>query len=200
MNLILFLFLVVGIFGFLLSGNGGALLPLVTRTTADCGTFILNLMFLTAFFSGIIKIGEDAGLIRLISKLLHPLLKRIFQTKSKKTLEKISANISANMLGIGNAATPSGLAAMKELDSENPTPLLPSADMCKFMLFNTCSVQLMPTTILGLRAMAGSNRPDLVVLPVILVSFCSLFLGLTLCSLWYPRWRCKARKEFSCDK
>lgn len=160
----------------------------VSKATSDCGSFVLKLLFLTAFFSGIIQVGEEAGIVRMISKLLRPLLRRIFDTKRETTLDKISINIGANLLGIGNAATPSGLAAMQELNQENKNRIYPSDDMCRFILFNTCSVQLIPTTILGLRAMAGSATPAGIVLPVILVSFFSLALGFFLCQ-WLLRIR-----------
>ncbi len=192
MNVIFSGFLILGICFFLANGNPGALMTTITKATSDCGSFVLKLLFLTAFFSGIIQVGEDAGIVRKISKFLRPLLQRIFGTKNEKILDKISVNIGANLLGIGNAATPSGLAAMEELNREHKNRDYPSDDMCRFVLFNTCSVQLIPTTILGLRAMAGSPAPSAIVLPVIGVSFSSLCLGLLLCQ-WLLRIRKKRR-------
>lgn len=159
-------------------------MTVITKATADCGSFVLKLLFLTAFFSGVIEVAQEAGLVQKLSRLLYPILKRMFETRSKDTLEKISVNMGANLLGIGNAATPSGLAAMKQLDWENKS-IRPSRDMCRFLLCNTCSIQLIPTTICGLRAMAGSQTPSAIVLPVILVSFSSLMLGLFLCNRWF---------------
>lgn len=190
MNVIFSVFLILGIAFFIVNGNPGALMSTVTKATSDCGSFVLKLLFLTAFFSGVIQVGEDAGIVRKISKFLRPLLRLIFETKNEKILNKISVNIGANLLGIGNAATPSGLAAMEELNLEHQNRDYPSDDMCRFILFNTCSVQLIPTTILGLRAMAGSPSPSAIVLPVIGVSFSSLFLGLCLCQ-WFLRIRRK---------
>ncbi len=182
MSYVFSFFLVMGTICYLLTGRISELMKVVTQTTSNCGTFVLQLMFLTAFFSGIIKIGEDIGLTRVLSKFLRPVLNRLFHTKSDSALQKIATNISANLLGIGNAATPSGLCAMKELDKENQESQLPSDDMCRFLLFNTCSVQLIPTTILGLRAMAGSNNSSVILLPVICVSITSLLVGLLLCN------------------
>lgn len=194
MNVIFGGFLILGIVFFIGNANAGEFLTTVTAATSECGSFVLKLLFLTAFFSGIIEVGEEAGIVKLISKLLHPLLKRIFQTKNEKTLDRISVNIGANLLGIGNAATPSGLAAMQALDHEHKGRSYPSGDMCRFVLFNTCSVQLIPTTIAGLRAMAGSPAPFAIVLPVIGVSFSSLLLGLLLCQ-WLLQIRSKRRNE-----
>ena len=172
-----------------MTGRINEMMPLLTKTTAECGTFVIKLLFLTGFFSGIIKIGEDVGLTNKLSLLLRPLLNRIFKTKNSDTVNQIAVNISANMLGIGNAATPSGLSAMKKLDGENKKPSIPSDDMCRFILFNTCSLQLIPTTILGLRAMAGSKNPAVIIVPVIFVSLGSLAFGLLLCN-----WCLKKRK------
>lgn len=183
MSYIFSFFLLSGILFFAMQGNIGQMLPVITEATGNCGSFVLKLLFLTAFFSGVIQMGEDAGLMQKISGFLQPLLKRIFETNNSKILKKISINISANLLGIGNAATPSGLAAMEVLDEENNQSSHPSDDMCRFVLFNTCSIQLIPTTIMGLRAMAGSKNPTVIVLPVIMVSFFSLITGLLICNL-----------------
>ena len=183
MSYIFSFFLLSGIFFFALQGNIHQILSVITEATGNCGSFILKLLFLTAFFSDIIQMGEDAGIMQKLSHLLHPLLKRIFQTDNPRILQKIAVNISANLLGIGNAATPSGLAAMEALDKENKQTSHLSGDMCRFVLFNTCSVQLIPTTIMGLRAMAGSESPSVIVLPVLLVSFLSLAFGLLICNI-----------------
>lgn len=187
MNYVFSFFMILGIIFYLLTGRISELMNLITKTTADCGSFVLKLLFLTAFFSGILKIGEGVGITSFLKKLLSPLLGRIFDTKEEGTLNQISLNISSNMLGIGNAATPSGLLAMKKLDQENKKKEKPSKDMCRFLLFNTCSVQLLPTTILGLRAMAGSKNPSIILFPVIMVSITSLVLGLFFCNLILKR-------------
>lgn len=181
MNYIFSFFLLSGIGFFIAQGKAGEIVSVMTEATSSCGSFVLKLLFLTAFFSGVIQIAEDGGIVAKISRFLMPLLRRIFSTKDKAVLGKISVNIGANLLGIGNAATPSGLNAMKLLDEENNHLKTPSEDMCTFLLFNTCSIQLIPTTIMALRAMAGSETPSAIVLPVILVSFLSLLCGLFLC-------------------
>ena len=167
----------------MLNQNPGQLTNIITNATANCSSFVLKLLFLTAFFSGMIKIAEEIGLTKLLSKLLSPMLAKIFKTKNQKTLQKISVNISANMLGIGNAATPSGLAAMEELDKEVTKDGTSTPDMCRFILFNTCSVQLIPTTVIGLRAMAGSRSPSAVVVPVLITGLLGLLCALLLCKL-----------------
>lgn len=160
----------------------GELSTIISSATANCGSFVMKLLFLTAFFSGMIQLGEEIGLTKVLAKLLSPILNRLFHTKNEKAKKLISLNISANMLGIGNAATPSGLAAMEELNREVKNGS-PSPDMCRFILFNTCSVQLIPTTVIGLRAMAGSSSPSSVVIPVLVTGFSGLVGALFLCHL-----------------
>ncbi|MBE7019266.1 MAG: hypothetical protein E7413_05270 [Ruminococcaceae bacterium] len=191
MGYVISFFWIWGIIFLAINHNLGQLTNIITTATANCASFVLKLLFLTAFFSGMIKIAEEIGLTRLLSKLLSPILAKIFKTKNQKTLQKISVNISANMLGIGNAATPSGLAAMEELDKEVKSDGYPTPDMCRFILFNTCSVQLIPTTVIGLRAMAGSVSPSAVVIPVLVTGFLGLISALFLCklALSYQKWR-----------
>lgn len=183
MGYVISFFWISGIVFLAINQNLGQLTNIITTATANCGSFVLKLLFLTAFFSGMIQIAEEIGFTNILSKLLSPVLVKIFKTKEQKTIQKISVNISANMLGIGNAATPSGLAAMEELDKEIKTDGLPTPDMCRFILFNTCSVQLIPTTVIGLRAMAGSTSPASVVIPVLITGFLGLMGALLLCKL-----------------
>ena len=86
-------------------------------------------------------------------------------------------NITANILGMGNAATPMGMLAAQTLDSENPTPEKPSANMCMLVVLNTTSFQLLPTTILALRAAAGSQNPTSIILPVWCASLFAVCIG-----------------------
>lgn len=195
MNYVFSFFVLSGIFFFFQNGTLSELITVIGDSCVNCSAFVLKLMFLTAFFSGIIKIAEDCGIVKQLSNLLSRVLFKIFQTKNEAIMQKISINISANMLGIGNAATPSGLAAMEALDKENRHRSVPSEDMCRFMLFNTCSVQLVPTTILGLRAMAGSENPAVILIPVLTVSLICLTWGLFICKLFYGVFHKSQSKE-----
>jgi spore maturation protein A len=187
MNYIFALFIVVGILFSLFTGREGDIVKTIVDATTDCSYFVLKLIFITAFFSGVIKVAEDSGMISKLSFLIKKVISKIFSSKKKETLDKMTLNISANILGIGNAATPLGLFAMKELDIENNHKDKPSLDMCKFIIFNSCSVQLIPTTILGLRQVANSANPTAIILPVIITSFISLTFGLILVSFLYKR-------------
>ena len=183
MGYVISFFWITGIIFLAINQNLGQLTNIITTATANCGTFVLKLLFLTAFFSGMLKIAEEIGLTKWLSRLLSPILTKLFHTKNQAALQKISLNISANMLGIGNAATPLGLSAMEELDKETKKEGFPTPDMCRFILFNTCSVQFIPTTVIGLRAMAGSSSPSAMVIPVLITGFSGLVGALVLCKL-----------------
>ena len=103
----------------------------------------------------------------------------------QKAKKYIAVNMSANILGMGNAATPMGIKAMQCLDKENNNPLYTSKNMCTLVVLNTTSVQLIPTTIIALRVAAGSANPFSVILPIWISSFTAAFIALTLTKLLY---------------
>ena len=187
MNFIFVFFIASAIIFSFFSGNQSGIFDIITSALGECGEFMVKIIFLTGFFSGIMRIAEESGTLEKLCSFIVKIINRIFKTKDKTAKNKIALNISANMLGIGNAATPAGLEAMKELDRINGGSRYPSYDMCKFMIFNTCSVQLIPTGVMSIRAMAGSSEPSKVILPVIIVSFASLIFGLTVLKLLFRK-------------
>lgn len=189
MNFIFVFFIASAIIFSFLSGTQSSIFDIITASLNDCGSFMVRIIFLTGFFSGLMRIAEESGIADKLCGFVIKTAGRIFKTKNASAKNKIALNISANILGIGNAATPAGLEAMKELDRLNGGSIYPSYDMCKFMIFNTCSVQLIPTTVMSLRALAGSQDPSGVILPVITVSFASLFFGLGVLKILYRKER-----------
>ena len=127
------------------------------------------------------RIAEKAGLTAILGHICSPLLKVLFHdmdTKSKKA-RYISMNIAANLLGLGNAATPLGLQAMKEMQKENiTTPKTASRHMITFVVINTASIQLIPTTIAALRTKYGSVNPMEIMPSIWIASVLSLLVGL----------------------
>ena len=142
----------------------------------DSVRVVLSFAGMMCFWSGILKIAEHGGASGKLERLLRPVLSRLFPKLKKggAALCKITENITANLLGMGNAATPAGIAAMAELDKENPTPETPSDEMCIFTILNTSSVQLIPATIISLRAAAGAENPSAIIIPVWICSAISL--------------------------
>lgn len=183
MNYVFTFFIILAVIFSFFTGMKSEIFKIISDAANDCGFFVLKLMFMTAFFSGIIKVAENSGIMSKMSFFVNKIIKKIFNTKNKAALDKITLNITSNMLGIGNAATPLGLFAMKELDRDNNFSEKPSYNMLKFFMFNTCSVQLIPSTVLGLRAMSGSQNPSAIIIPVIITSFANLAFGLFICRL-----------------
>ncbi len=118
------------------------------------------------FWTGIMKIAETSGVSERINKLLSPVVKRLFPNAGEKAREYATLNITANLLGMGNAATPMGIMSAQEMDKENPTPEKPSKDMCMLVALNTTAFQLIPSTIIALRAGALSHNPASIIVPV----------------------------------
>ncbi len=186
MGIIISLFFIISLIFSFITGNSDKIFSIITNSLNDTSLFVLQLIFITAFYSGIMNIAKESGITDKLGFLIKKLTSKIFKTKDSDTLEKITLNISANMLGIGNAATPMGLMAMKKLDEECEDNF-PSYDMCKFIAFNTCSVQIIPASIITLRSLSGSQNPSAVILPILITSFSSLTFALILLRILYPK-------------
>ena len=150
----------------------------------------LGLTGIMALWLGIMRIGEKGGAIDILSKLFAPLFAKLFPEVStnSKAYGAMIMNISANMLGLDNAATPLGLKAMKELQEENPDKNKASNAQILFLVLNTSGLTLIPTSIIALRAtaMAENNiigNPADVFLPILIATYCSTIAGLMLVSI-----------------
>ena len=130
-------------------------------------TVLLSFAGMMCFWSGILKIAENSGAAAFCEKLLAPIIRRLFPNVSDR--KNITLNIIANLLGMGNAATPAGIAAMSQLDEENRNRPHPSREMSRFAVLNTASLQLFPTTIIGILASFGDSNPYRIV-PLIWIS------------------------------
>ena len=146
----------------------------------------LGLTGTLTLWMGILKIGEDSGLINRLAAFLSPVLTRLFPEipKGHPALGAIFMNISANMLGLDNAATPMGLKAMQELQSVNKQKDTASNSMIMFLTLNTSGVTIIPVSIMAYRAKAGAVDPTDVFLPLLLTSLCSTLVGLVVCSIY----------------
>lgn len=134
-------------------------------------TFMLTLGGSMCLWSGLLRVADKAGLTRLFARLTAPLMRRLFPDLPSEgaACRAISMNVAANMLGLGNAATPLGLQAMKHLRAAAPQTTRATRNMVVFAVLNTASVQLIPTTVAALRAEAGSAAP-FAILPAVWLS------------------------------
>ncbi len=151
----------------------------------------IALLGIMCLWTGLSKIGERAGLTRVFAKILRPVLKLIFPKLKSDSLavSAIVMNVVANLLGMGNAATPLGIKAVGELKKLNKGRTTASDEMCMFVVINTASIQLLPATLISMRQTYGSVNPGEVILPVWIVSICALIVGITVAKILERRRR-----------
>ena len=164
----------------LLSGRVTLLAESILKSGEQTTELLLSMCGLICLWSGMMKIAERSGICDFLAKALKPLLRKLFKGASNKAYSAIVMNISANLLGLSNAATPLGIIAMKELKEGLREEGRASSAMINFVLINTVGIQLLPTTVAALRMSEGSTEPFSVMIPVISVSFISLAVVLLL--------------------
>ena len=158
--------------------------PLMMKATFDSAKtgfeIALGLTGVMTLWLGVMKIGEKAGFLALLTRLLVPLFRRLMPDvpPDHPALGSITMNMAANMLGLDNAATPMGLKAMRELQTLNPTPDTASDAQILFLVINASSVTLLPVTIFTYRAQLGAADPTDVFIPILLATYCSTLVGL----------------------
>lgn len=145
----------------------------------------IGLTGMLTLWMGMLKVGEDSGLVGRLAKALSPVLTKLFPDipKNHPALSSIFMNISANMLGLDNAATPMGLKAMKELQRLNTQKDSASNPMIMFLTINTSGLTIIPISILAYRAKAGAAEPADVFIPLLLTTLCSTMVGLLVVSV-----------------
>ncbi len=138
-------------------------------------TIAIGLWGVMALWLGVMRLAERAGLVQRIAYGLRPLMLRLFPEvpPDHPAMGSMLMNMAANMLGLGNAATPLGLRAMRDLESLNPRPTVASNAMCTFLAINTSSVQLIPATAIAILASAGSTRPTVIVGTAFFATLCA---------------------------
>ena len=141
----------------------------------------VSLVGIMCLWNGVMQVLEDAGLVARLARLWRPFLRVFFPDTYGKCGEEISANVSANLLGLGNAATPLALAALDKMKKSAGGSSLPTRDMITLAVMNTASFSLLPTTIISLRRAAGSASPSSVVAPFWICSFVCWLFALCLC-------------------
>ena len=144
-------------------------------------TIALPLVGIFALWLGIMRLAELSGLVGLLARALRPVTRRLFPDVPAEhpALGAMAMNIAANMLGLGNAATPLGLRAMRGLESLNPRPGIASNAMCTFLAINTSSVQLIPTTAVAILAVNGARNPWSIIGSAFLATCCACAAGIT---------------------
>lgn len=151
--------------------------------------FVVQLMGVLCFFLGLMQVAEASGILRFIARVLHPVLRRLFPDvpPGHPAMGAMVMNCSANMLGLGNAATPFGLKAMQALNTLNSTPHVATRAMILFLAINASSITLLPMGVIALRASAGAANPAAVVPMIWIATTCSTLTAVVSCWL-LSRW------------
>ena len=161
-------------------GNGGALAASIPVGAQAGVSLAISIAGSICLWTGVGKLMEHAGVTEMLSKLLRPILGRLFPTTRRDSTagQYLSANICANILGLGNAATPMGIQAAKRL-KDPKCPGVATDELCRLVVLNTASIQLIPTNVAAIRASLGAAAPFDILPAVWITSLCSAAIGLT---------------------
>ena len=161
----------------LLFVDPGAALSTMIDASTSALTLCIELCAVYAVWLGLLEIVDATGLGKKLAKLLRPLIRKLFRVDNEEIEKMIALNMSANMLGLGNAATPMGIKAMQALDDGSGKATF---SMIMLVVVNATSIQLLPSTVIGLRANAGSADPADIILPTILATIVTVSIGISL--------------------
>jgi spore maturation protein A len=155
------------------------------QSATEAGTYALGLAGGMALWLGLMKVAEEAGVVRALARAARPVLVRLFPEvpADHPAMGSMLMNVSANVLGLGNAATPFGVRAMQELESLSPHPGTATDAQALFCALNTASLQLVPVTVLTLRTAAGSRAPQEIVGATLLASACGVAVAIVAAKL-----------------
>jgi spore maturation protein A len=158
-----------------LEGRVGELPGAIADSAGRAVTLSIGLVGMLSLWLGLMKVAERAGLVQILARMARPLLGRLFPEvpADSPAMGAMVMNISANMLGLGNAATPFGIKAMEELEKANPTPGTATDAQALFCALNTASLQLVPASVIALRAAAGARQPADILGATLLASACA---------------------------
>jgi spore maturation protein A len=165
-----------------LGGNIGVVSQAAFSAAGASVKLAIEMCGILCLWMGLMKLAEEAGLMQTAARLIAPVARRLFPTLAKDdpALSLITMNIAANMLGLGNAATPFGLKAMEHLQRKNPLKDTASAPMITLLALNTSCITLIPTLVISLRSQAGSTNPTEIIGATIIASTCGACFALIL--------------------
>lgn len=175
MNLVWLFFIITGILFAMATGRVDVVTDAAFSSAEKAVTIAFGLIGAIALWSGIVKIAEEAGFTQLLAWTLRPVIRWLFPSLPSRSpaAAAVLMSMGANLLGLGNAATPLGLKAMEEMQRLNPTPDEATDAMCTFLAITTSSITLIPATVLALRAKLGSSDPAEIVGTTIVATFFS---------------------------
>lgn len=205
MNWLWGIMLLLGLIACMVSGNAEGAMDAMLAGAGEAVTLSLSLAGAYMLWMGLMNVAKEAGLIDALARAVRKPLALLFP-RSPDAVAPVTLNLAANFFGMGSAATPFGLAAMKELRAAADRDGVPegtaSDDMCMFLSLNSSAVELLPTSVLALRAAAGSTDVYCVVLPTFLASLLAFASAIALCRffcrVWPPSGKARAVRHARC--
>lgn len=185
LNIIWPLFIIGSYVYAIINGNIETVNTEIFDSVNDAVSLSLDLLGSMCLWCGIMKITQNTSLISKFTKLLNPIINLLFPEikENKQAKEEIAMNLTANIMGIGNAATPLGLKAMETLQKENKDKTTLSNPMIMLIVLNTASLQIIPTTIIAIRVSLESKNPTEIIVPVWIATMCAAITGITVVKL-----------------
>ena len=185
LNIVWPIFIIISFSYAIFSGNLQSLNTSIFDSVESAVNLSITMLGTICLWSGIINIANHTKIIQIINKLLKPVIKFLFPEikYNQKAQNEISMNMVANILGLGNAATPLGLKAMETLQKENKNKNELSNSMIMLIVLNTASIQLIPTTIIAIRSSLNSKNPTAIIFPVWIATICAAITGITVTKL-----------------
>lgn len=179
----------IGIIYALVNGTIDEVNKALFESADEAVTLSIKLISVLVFWLGIMKIAEEAGILKVIAKLFKPIITRLFPEipKDHPAIGYILSNIAANMFGLGNAATPLGIKAMEEMKKLNGGSEEASRSMITFLAINTAGLTLIPTTVIAIRMQYNSLNPTEIVGTTVIASLCALLSAIMLDRYFYYR-------------
>lgn len=191
MNYIFGGFIVLGIVYSFITGNTSYINDSLITSGGNAIEMILKMIPLLCLWMGVMKIASSSGLLGVMSKklsrIIHPLFPEL--DRDSEAISYIATNMAMNMLGTGSGATPFGLKAFEELQKDNPKKDTATRSMITFLVINTASVTIIPTTVISLRTLNGSVNPTEIILASIIVTVLSCGFGIVVDRIFYHLWR-----------
>lgn len=157
----------------------------IFESTKQAVELSFSMLGTICLWNGLMAIAVKTSIVKKFEKILKPLIKKLFldSEKNEKVRENITMNIISNMMGLGNAATPVGLKAMEEMQKINKDKNKLSNSMALFIVLNTASIQIVPTTVIAIRNSLKSNNPGIVIFPVWIATICAAIAAITTAKL-----------------
>ena len=193
LNFIWPFFIVISFIYAMLNGRIEEVNNSVFDSTKSAVDLTISLLGTTCLWTGIMQIASSTKIVEHLSKLLKPIMKKLFPDikKEEKVHKEITMNIIANIMGLGNAATPLGLKAMKSMQKTNKDKTKLSNSMCMFIVLNTASIQLIPTTVIAIRSSLGSSNPTAMIIPVWIATIFAAIAAVLSAKLFMKKFRVK---------